>query len=107
MLIERLKQMLITGPIRITFDKHNENEYGFLYEKNKASLGSIEVILFSYIQIAGDAGNCFVCLCSQDGVKCTKNVPEMQLKNGEIKAIGKIRHVKQPVRLLTSQWLFR
>mgnify|MGYP006447221849 CR=1 FL=1 len=106
-MIEDLKQMLTTGPIRITVNKHNKNPDGFLYKKNKASLGSLEVIVFSYIQVAGDKGNCFVALCTINGKKCTRNIPELQLLKGEIKVVGDNSHIKQPVQLLTSQWLFR
>lgn len=105
-IVNEIKLMLRDGPLKITFDKYNENLDGFLYKRNKPSLGPIEVILFSYIQIAGDAGSCFVCLCSKNGIKFTRNIPEMQLRNGKIKVVGDITHVKQPVRLLTSQWLF-
>jgi hypothetical protein len=104
--VNNIKRMLSQSAIRITFDKHNDNNDGFLYKRGKLSLGSIEVIVFSYIKIATNEGNCFVCLCTINGKKCTRNIPEQQLSKGEIKAVGEITYVKQPVRLLTSQWLF-
>ena len=104
--VNEIKRMLPQRAIRITFDKYNDNTEGFLYKRRKPSLGSIEVIVFSYIQIARNEGNCFVCLCTINGKKCTRNIPELQLLKGEIKVVGDITNVKQPVRLLTSQWLF-
>ena len=104
--VNEIKRMLPQRAIRITFDEHNDNKDGFLYKRSKPSLGSIEVIVFSYIQIARNEGNCFVCLCTINGKKCTRNIPELQLFKGEIKAVGENTYVKQPVRLLTSQWLF-
>ena len=106
-MIEKLKNMLNKNPVKVTFDKHNNNREGFLYKRTKPSLGPLEVFVFSYIQVAGNEGNCFVCLCTIDGKKCTRNIPELQLLKGEIKSMGKITHVNQPVRLLPSQWLFR
>ena len=108
MIVETLKNMLSTGPIKITFDKSNDkNPHGFLYERGYPNSGPQEVIVFSYIQVAGNAaGNCFVALCTIDGKKCTRNIPELQLK-GEIQPMGKITHVKQSVRLLATQWLFQ
>ena len=106
-MIEDLKNTLKSGPVKITFDKHNNNREGFLYKRSEANLGPQEVIVFSYIQVAGNAANCFVALCTINGKKCTRNIPELQLLKGEIKVVGDITHVKQPVRLLTSQWLFR
>lgn len=104
-MLVQLKEMLNKNPVKVTFDKHNNNREGFLYKRNKPSLGPLEVIICSYIQVAGNSGNCFVCLCTIDGKKCTRNIPEMQLR-GEIKVIGIMKNVTQPVRLLTSQWLF-
>ena len=104
--VNEIKRMLPQRAIRITFDEHNDNKDGFLYKRSKPSLGSIEVIIFSFIQIARNEGNCFVCLCTINGKKCTRNIPELQLLKGEIKAVGNITNVEQPVRLLTSQWLF-
>ena len=103
-MIETLKHMLTIGPVKVTFDKYNNNREGFLYKRGE-SLGRLSVVVFSYIQVAGNSGNCFVCLCTIDGKKCTRNIPEMQLR-GEIKAVGIMKNVKQPVRLLKSQWLF-
>ncbi len=105
-MIVKLKNMLKAGPVKITFDKHNKNPDGFLYKKNKASLGSLEIIIFSHIQVAGNAANCFVCLCAIDSHKCTRTIPELQLRKGEVNLIGELKHVRQQVRLLTSQWLF-
>ena len=104
-MLVQLKEMLNKNPVKITFNIHNNNREGFLYKRGE-SLGRLSVVVFSYIQVAGNVGNCFVCLCTIDGKKCTRNIPEMQLR-GEIKAVGIMEHVKQPVRLLTTQWLFR
>ena len=104
--VNEIKRMLSDSAVRITFDKHNNNSEGFLYKRSKPSLGSIEVTVFTFIQIAGNEGNCFVALCTINGKKCTRNIPELQLLKGEIKAVGKITNVEQPVRLFTSQWLF-
>ena len=104
--VNEIKRMLSQSAIRIIFDKYNDNSEGFLYKRSKPSLGSIEVTIFSYIKIATNEGNCFVCLCTINGKKCTRNIPELQLLKGEIKVVGEITYVKQPVRLLTSQWLF-
>ena len=104
--INEIKRMLSQSAIRITFDQYNDNSEGFLYKRSKPSLGSIEVFVFSFIQIARNEGNCFVCLCTINDKKCTRNIPELQLLKGEIKVVGDITNVKQPVRLLTSQWLF-
>jgi hypothetical protein len=104
--VNEIKRMLSDSAVRIIFDKYNDNSEGFLYKRRKPSLGSIEVIVFSYIQVARNEGNCFVALCTINGKKCTRNIPELQLFKGEIKVVGDITNVKQPVRLLTSKWLF-
>ena len=104
--VNEIKRMLSDSAVRITFDKHNNNPEGFLCKRSKPSLGSIEVIVFSFIQVARNEGNCFVALCTINGKKCTRNIPELQLLKGEIKVVGDITNVEQPVRLLTSQWLF-
>ena len=104
-MIQQLKQMLGIDPVKVTFDKHSNNREGFLYKRGE-SLGRLTVVVFSYIQVAGNSGNCFVCLCTIDGKKCTRNIPELQLRKGEIKSVRIMKNVKQPVRLLTSKWLF-
>lgn len=104
-MIETLKHMLTIGPVKVIFDNHNNNREGFLYKRGETSLGPLTAVVFSYIQVAGNSGNCFVCLCTIDGKKCTRNIPELQLR-GEIKAVGIMKNVTQPVRLLTSKWLF-
>ena len=104
--VNEIKRMLSDSAVSIKFDEHNDNNDGFLYKRSKPSLGSIEVIVFSFIQVARNEGNCFVALCTINGKKCTRNIPELQLLKGEIKAVGKITNVEQSVRLLTSKWLF-
>ena len=104
--VNKIKRMLSQSAVSITFDQYNDNSEGFLYKRSKPSLGSIEVFVFTFIQIARNEGNCFVCLCTINGKKCTRNIPELQLLKGEIKVVGDIANVKQPVRLLTSKWLF-
>ena len=104
--VNNIKRMLSQSAIRIKIDKHNDNAEGFLYKRRKPSLGSIEVTIFSYIKIATNEGNCFVCLCTINDKKCTRNIPEQQLFKCENKAVGEITYVKQPVRPLTSKWLF-
>ena len=51
-MIETLKNMLATGPVKVTFDKHNNNRDGFLYKRGETSLGPLTVVVFSSLEMS-------------------------------------------------------